>query len=256
MKNIKARIISNKSVSEGRFKMALEAPAVARLAKPGQFVMVKCSDALNPLLRRPLSFHRIENGHFELLYQVVGKGTDALSKRKARERLDIIGPLGNGFQPLRKDENIVLIAGGIGAAPLLALAEKCAARNARLTALVGAKTKSHVLCGDEFRRLGAIVKIATEDGSRGHKGLATDLLKKILTGRNLRPATIYTCGPHKMMKAVADIARKNKIMCFVSFEEKMACGTGACLGCAVKTLIGYKMACKDGPVFKSGDIIW
>ena len=282
MKNIKAKIISNRRVSEGRFKMSLKAPAVARLAKPGQFVMVKCADALNPLLRRPLSFHRIEKGGFELLYQVIGTGTGALSKRKAGERLDIIGPLGNGFHPVRKGEKLAFIAGGIGVAPLLALAEECAAKSTRFTTLIGAKTKNHVLCEDEFKRLGAKVKVATEDGSMGHKGLVTELLARHCEGakrpkqsgprllrgvytersecasndEGAKPTTIYACGPHKMMKAVADTARKNRIMCFVSFEEKMACGTGACLGCAVKTLIGYKMACKDGPVFKSGDIIW
>ena len=276
MKDIKAKIILNKRISKGRFNMRLNAPAISKVARPGQFVMVKCSNAHNPLLRRPLSFHKIENDSFELLYQVIGKGTQILSHTKPGEALDIIGPLGNGFDPLpargiRLDA--ILVAGGIGVAPLYALAKDAISHGLHLTVLIGAKTKDHILCDEDFRKLGADVEIATEDGSKGYMGFATDLLirhcESAEGGRSnlghprlLRRSAprndvvIYACGPRPMLKEAARIAKSWRIPCQVSFEERMACGTGVCLGCAVKTITGYKMACKDGPVFNAGDIIW
>ncbi|MBL7068785.1 MAG: dihydroorotate dehydrogenase electron transfer subunit [Candidatus Omnitrophica bacterium] len=262
MRLVKAKIVSNKKVAAGRFKIRLAAPSISKAAEPGQFVMVKCSDGLDPLLRRPFSFHRIERGFFELLYQVIGRGTAALSERKKGERLDVIGPLGNGFDALsakRYPLNAILVAGGIGVAPLLALAERLAHSVERIafSIFIGARNKEHLLCEKDFKKLGARLYVAAEDGSKGYKGLVTDLLKKELYAkRSTLNAKVYACGPRDMLKAVADIARLKHFPCEVSLEEKMACGIGACLGCAVKTLIGHKMVCKDGPVFNAGDIIW
>lgn len=265
MRHIKAKIISNERLAPGRFRMRLEAPSICREARPGQFVMVKCSKDLRPFLRRPLSFHRIRERYFELLYQVIGKGTKELSRRKRGENLDVIGPLGNGFNlkpPLARDKKALssqrlLIAGGIGVAPLLALAEELSRRKARFAVLVGGRTKSHILCIDELKKLGAKIEVATEDGSKGHRGLTTDLLKRIIQGKRREAySEIYVCGPNGMLREVTKIAKSGRLPCQVSFEEKMGCGTGACLGCAVKTVTGYKMACKDGPIFNSGDIIW
>jgi len=262
MRQVKARILSNERVTKGRFKIRLEAPSVSKSARPGQFAMVKCSDGLAPLLRRPFSFHRIEKKSFELFYQVVGKGTEILSKRKRGERLDIVGPLGNGFDApstKRYPLNAILVAGGIGVAPLLALAENLVYNIERLavTVFIGAKKKGHLLCEKDFKRLGVKLYIATEDGSKGYKGLVTDLLKKTLSAKHypLNPK-IYACGPRDMLKAAAEIARTEHLPCEISLEERMACGIGACLGCAVRTLIGHKMVCKDGPIFNAGDIIW
>ena len=258
MREIKAKILSNEKIAPGRFRIRLGAERICRDARPGQFVMVKCSKTFNPFLRRPFSFHRIEKKSFELLYQIIGKGTKILSQKKPGGRIDIIGPLGNGFDI---DQEIVdeplLIAGGIGIAPLLALARALKTNGLRPTVLLGAKTKSHVLCDGDFKKLGAKVEVFTEDGSRGHKGMATDLLKaKLRSPRPPRRNTIYACGPKGMLEETARIARSEGVPCQISFEEKMACGTGACLGCAVKTVIGYKMTCKDGPIFNAGDIIW
>lgn len=252
MKQLKVKILVNDKVSGSFYRMKLASSYLAKTAKPGQFVEIRCTAGADPLLRRPLGVHRIMKSGIEVLYQVVGKGTELLSAQKAGRELDIIGPLGNGFD-LNALRSAILIAGGIGVAPLLALAEELGGAHV----MIGAKTKSHVLCENEFKRLGCTVLVATEDGSRGCKGLATDLLRTALQSRDSKPPIVYACGPMGMLKAVAVIARSYRINCQVSLEERMACGVGVCLGCPVKVRSGdYKMVCKDGPVFNAEDIAW
>ena len=227
-------------------------------------MQIKVSNGLSPLLRKPFGFHRIVGNHkkqiIEILYESIGKGTRALSARKPGEALDIIGPLGNGFNLERQGASI-LVAGGIGAAPLLMLAEELV-RNRKLKigknilVLLGARSKNDILGEKEFKKAGCKVKIVTDDGSKGHKGFVSALLQKILTTNDKRPTTIYACGPKAMLKEVAGIAGKNKIPCQLLLEEYMACGVGVCLGCAVMTKSGYKMVCKDGPVFEASEVIW
>ncbi|MBC8473786.1 MAG: dihydroorotate dehydrogenase electron transfer subunit [Candidatus Omnitrophica bacterium] len=271
MKDIKAKILSNKEIAPGYFRMALDAPYIARHAKPGQFVQVRCSEGLEPLLRRPFSIHRIPS--IEILYEVVGRATGILSEKHAGEFVDVLGPLGNGFTLPRNTEygirNTVLIAGGIGIAPLVFLAEKLAKKRIKTTVLMGAKTKKQILCEKDLKKIGTEVHIATDDGSHGCKGFVSELFQKVLraTNNEQRPkgvpsevegrTTIYACGPTPMLKCIADICKKQKLECLVSLEEMMACGIGACLGCAVKVKDGgYKLACKDGPVFNADEIIW
>ena len=255
MIDAKAKIMSNKKVAPDFFRIAFEAHKIAKRAKPGQFVMVRCRDKTEPLLRRPFSFHRISKTGFELLYKVVGIGTKILSQRKEGEVLEVLGPLGNGFD-MNKAPSI-LVAGGTGIAPLLALAEKLKTFNTKLTVLIGARTKEHILSKQDFKNLNIELVIATEDGSEGRKGLVTELVKNELRITHYASRiTIYACGPRPMLRAVANFAKSKKIPCQVSLEEKVACGTGACLGCAVETKTGYKMVCKDGPVFNGEDIIW
>jgi dihydroorotate dehydrogenase electron transfer subunit len=262
MKQTRAKIIFNKRSGPERFHMRLEAPLIAKRARPGQFMMIKCSEGPGFMLRRPLAFHRIGDTTFDCLYQVVGKGTEILSARRPGGTLDVIGPLGNGFSTLHaihSPRSTFLVAGGIAVAPLLSLAEKIArdVGPQAFSVVIGARTRGHILCDKEFKRLGAKVHVATEDGSMGQKGLATAALKDLLRTTNHRSRiTIYACGPKGMLKEVALIARANKARCEVSLEEKMACGSGVCLGCAVKTTKGYKMVCKDGPVFNAEEIIW
>lgn len=257
MKQLNCKIIENKKIAEPFYKMRIETPYIAKNAKPGQFIEVKCSDTNDPLLRRPLGMHRILKNEIEILYEVVGKGTKSLSCRKKGEYLDMIGPLGNGFSILSDKRPAILVAGGIGAAPLLALAEKITANRAGSHVIIGAKTASQVLCEREFKKTGSFVMISTEDGSKGHKGYATDILKHLLKTIGCQSSGIYACGPHPMLKAVAHIAHLTGIPCQVSLEERMACGVGACLGCPVK-IKGqeYKMVCKDGPVFNAEEIAW
>lgn len=250
--------------------MGLDAPAIAGDAEPGQFIHIRVNDGTEPLLRRPFGVHKVNSKSFEILYEVVGKGTGILSKKRAGEYLDVIGPLGNGFN-YRTGRPAILVAGGMGTAPLVFLAEKL--KGIESLVLIGAKTKEYITCEKEFCKLGCDVKTATDDGSKGFRGKVTDLLRDVLrksaiTQELNNSITLYACGPHAMLKEVAQIAHKNKIPCQVSLEELFACGVGACLGCAVKVrqrtngltnqrIDGtYKLVCKDGPVFDACEISW
>lgn len=269
--NTKVKILVNKKSADGYFKLLLNAPSIAKIAKPGQFIHILISDAGKPFLRRPFSIHRIRHKEFvEILYKTVGFGTQVLSLKKPGERLDIIGPLGNSFDySLVKDRRPILIAGGMGMAPLVFLADRMSKRGAlffdrdkRLVnrgqplVLIGARTKKEILCIREFQQFGFHVKVATEDGSLGFKGRVTSLLKNVLSSIKEKELIFYTCGPKLMVGEIAKISKKKKIASFASLEEIMACGIGACLGCAIKMKQGYKLVCKDGPVFNVANIDW
>jgi dihydroorotate dehydrogenase electron transfer subunit len=272
---VKAKIIYNKRVKANFFRCKIIAPEIARSAKPGQFVDIRINEGCQPLLRRPFGVHRADAKTFEILYEVVGMGTQALSQKKAQEDLDILGPLGNGFDhasPVTRNTPRVLVAGGMGVAPLVFLAEilaysveriayskKLSAKrySANATVLIGAKTKSHITCEEEFKKLGCDVKIATDDGSRGFKGRVTELLIDMLRRtKDEGRRTIYACGPRPMLKEVCRISEELDLPAQISLEEHMGCGVGACLGCVVNTKQGFKRVCKDGPVFSAQDLIW
>ena len=283
---IKARIISNQRLNGNYWYLEFESGIIAQQAWPGQFVNIRVADTLEPLLRRPISIHGVKAPKVKIIYEIIGKGTQILSARKPGEFLDIIGPLGNGFdtstaykfcaserdkqkplsinpefvkgidysRPLAKSTQAknILIAGGMGVAPLVFLAEKL--RLSKPLVLIGARSKKQILCLQEFKALGCTVKLATDDGSVGLKGRVTDLLSIVL--EQTKPLGLFSCGPHPMLKTVAQIAQENKITTQLSLEEHMACGIGVCLGCVVLTKVGYKSVCKDGPVFSSEELIW
>jgi dihydroorotate dehydrogenase electron transfer subunit len=258
MFQLKAKLIYNRKVADKYFHGAFFASSIAKEALPGQFVNIKINNGFEPLLRRPLSIHRIDGEIVEVLYEVVGKGTELLSQKKPREYLDVIGPLGNGFNYSASHlvhRSSILVAGGMGVAPLVFLAEKISHLPPQV--LIGAKTKKHISCEKEFKDLGCSVKIATDDGSKGLRGRVTELLKSILLKtQHSKLPTLYACGPRPMLKEVSRISKEFKISAQISLEEHMACGIGACLGCAVKTINGYKRVCKEGPVFRAEEIIW
>lgn len=272
MKQLDTRISRNEKVAHDFYKMRLESPYLARTIKPGQFIEIRSSDSSEPLLRRPFSVHRILKNGIEILYEVLGRGTTALSQRKAGKYLDIIGPLGNGFDIRLTAYNLpltaILIAGGMGVAPLVALAEKLVHSpwsivhgKKKIYALLGAATKDRIICERDFKKIDIEVVISTEDGSKGKKGLVTEVLTSLLSTIDYGPSTIYACGPNAMLEEVARIAGLLRIPCQVSLEEYMACGVGVCLGCPVKVrskTVGYeyKMVCKDGPVFDAKEIAW
>ncbi len=255
---IKAKIISNKRLSENFWYLEFDSGVIAKNALPGQFVNIKVGDGFEPLLRRPVSIHRVKGSKIGIVYEAIGTGTKILSTRKPQELLDVIGPLGNGFsykQAVKTKKGInILIAGGMGVAPLLFLAEKIKLSNPLV--LIGAKTKKQILCAQEFKALGCTVKISTDDGSVGFKGRVTDLFKQLLLTTDYQSSAIYACGPKPMLKAVSKISNENKINAELSLEEHMACGIGACLGCVVSTNSGYKSVCKDGPVFSAKELTW
>jgi dihydroorotate dehydrogenase electron transfer subunit len=257
----KVKVISNSSVGESCFKLVFASAQMAKAALPGQFVNIKVDDGVTPLLRRPLSIHSVKGKNIVLLYEVVGVATEILSGKKPGECLDIIGPLGSGFSGVANGRYI-LVAGGMGTAPLVFLAEKLAEVKSRKSkvkniALIGARTARKVLCATEFRKSGFKVQVSTDDGSLGLKGKATDLLKNILA---MNPASdianIYACGPKPMLKEVCVLSASRSIPAEISLEEHMACGIGACLGCTVETTKGLKRVCKEGPVFKAAEILW
>lgn len=271
MFQIKAKLLRNQKIKDGYLRCSLEVFRIAQNACPGQFVNIKLTDNCQPLLRRPFSIHRVEGRNIEILYEVVGRGTEILAKKKAGEYLDIIGPLGNGFDCRRptllgrqagtNNQRQILVAGGMGVAPLLFLAEYLAKRrlhSARCTPLVliGARTKGGLLCENDFKKLDCSVKISTDDGSTGLKGRVTDLLKTLLSSNDQRPTIIYACGPKPMLKEVCRLSVRYKIPSQVSLEEHLACGIGACLGCVVNTTGGYQRVCKEGPVFEAETIIY
>ncbi|MEK6733330.1 MAG: dihydroorotate dehydrogenase electron transfer subunit [Candidatus Omnitrophota bacterium] len=267
MKDIKAKILSNEKTRYVYYKMVLDAPYIARSAKPGQFVEIKCSDSFEPLLRRPFSIHRVKGKgsrvkEIEILYEVVGKGTDVLSKKQKGESFDILGPLGNGFVLPRAhapnlEPRAIIISGGIGAAPLVFLAEELTKKKIKTIVLIGAKTKKLILCEKDFKKFTSEVYVSTDDGTYGCKGFVSKLFHNILkTTESNFETVVYVCGPHGMLKCIAQICEERNFECQVSLEENMACGIGACLGCVVKTKTGNKLACKDGPVFDSKEIIW
>ena len=252
MIRLKTKIISNEKVSQDVRKMAIYAPEISVEIKPGQFIHVKCGDNSRPLLRRPFSVHCYSGDAVEILYKLKGEGTKILAQKKPNEAIDIMGPLGNGFEI--KPSGAILVAGGIGVAPLVALIDEMN-KKSKTTVLIGAKNSEEILCSEHFKNKGAEVIIATEDGSLGKKGLITASLEN-LAKQLTQETEIYACGPNAMLKEVSNIAAKNNLNAQVSLEEHMACGIGVCLGCAVKTKSGYKMVCKDGPVFNSHELDW
>jgi len=247
------KILSNKKVCEKFFCLSLSAKPLLKKIYPGQFVHLRVTEGLKPFFRRPFSVFRAQKS-LEILYEVVGAGTEALSKKKKNSTIDCLGPLGTPFSmPPKKIEQIVMVAGGVGLAPFLLLTDKLKNKGYNLILLYGGRTRGHVPSFKEFRRNGCKVFISTDDGSVGVKGRVSKLLGKI----NLKKSSfIYTCGPKPMMASIQAFAKKNKIEGQASLEEVMACGVGTCLGCSIKTKQGYKTVCHDGPVFDLNDVIF
>ncbi len=258
----RARILANKAA--GRFgHCKLEDPEISHAALPGQCVDIQITSGLDPLLRRPFGIHAAGRGTIDILYEIVGRGTLFLSQKRPGEYVDVIGPFGTGFRlpPSAFRLPAVLIAGGMGVAPLLFLAEKLAEgkrqkTKGKSTVLIGAQTKAGILCAAEFRKYGCEVHLATDDGSAGYRGYVSGLLERHLAKIDYRPPVLYACGPQPMLREVSRIAAGRGLPLQVSLEAHMSCGIGACLGCVVETTAGFKRVCKEGPVFDAGEIVW
>ena len=254
-----ALIVAHKPVGRGYYRLVLNAPEAARTALPGQFVMLRVSDTLDPLLARPFGISAvISRSSLELVYRVVGKGTMRLMTARAGQTLSLLGPLGTGF-PLPDKKTIpVLVAGGSGFPPLHFLTQRAGSR-AHL--FLGSRNKECLPPASivrSFKETADKVHIATDDGSAGVQGTSTDILNAFLTKMEQKAhIVLYACGPQAMLAAVSRIAAEHGIPCYVSMEERMACGLGACMGCSIPMKAGgYKRACKEGPVFDSREIEW
>ena len=258
-----AQVLWNEKISAGCYKIGLTCPEHYDVARPGQFIMLGLIGQTDPLLRRPFSIHNLiisegKTEGFELLYKVVGKATGILSQQPTGVMVDILGPLGTGFIIPRAARNIHLVAGGIGVAPMLFLASRLYRDNFDFSdcrVFLGGRTKEDLLCRDDFVQLGLTVDTTTDDGSAGDQCLVTHPLEEAVD-RN-PPDLIVACGPMAMLACVTGIAEKHHIACQVSIETAMACGMGACLGCAVEGRADpdrYLHACLDGPVFDAADL--
>lgn len=236
-------IISNKKLTESIFEMVLEGDTTS-ISAPGQFINIKLDSFY---LRRPISICDYDNSTITIIYKVVGEGTEVMSKMNSGEKLDVLCGLGNGFDTSKSLDKPVLIGGGVGVPPMYNLCKKLISEGKSVTVILGFNKKDEIFYEDEFKKLGADVKVTTVDGSYGIKGFVTDALK------DTEYTYFYTCGPMPMFKAIESTAVTSGQY---SFEERMGCGFGACMGCSCKTKYGNKRICKDGPVLEREEIIW
>jgi dihydroorotate dehydrogenase electron transfer subunit len=256
-------------LSPTQFVLELDGAEIAAACSPGQFVMTTVGDGIEPLLRRPMAVHQVlrnEAGEvtgFSMLVEVVGLGTRMLQQRQPGDILHVLGPLGTSFELPEPDAPAaehLLVMGGVGAAPFPLLAESLLEGGHAVRAFIGARTADLLLCVEDFEQLGVPVAVSTDDGTRGHHGLVTDILDRHLASNRDLPAHLYACGPWPMMRAVDEIAKRDDLSLQVSFEAPMACGLGVCLSCVIKMHDGdgwaYRRVCKEGPVFDSSEVIW
>jgi len=283
MIQINSKVISNKRIDENCWRMVLDGPQIASEVKPGQFIHIKIGGQNGPLFRRPFSvFRRVKLGDtlgIEVVYKVIGRGTGLMTELRKGDQIDIIGPLGHGFEFHREKSVQVLVAGGTGAACLFLLAEEISKAGFQPKILLGADTKASIILKKEFASLKGEVMVSTDDGTQGYHGLVTEMLGKALDrGKISSDCVVYSSGPEPMLKALAAVCQKYHILAQVSMERHMMCGIGACLACVCKVdknhisrhrdlesshiqfvpdkEFGYALVCKDGPVFNINEVIF
>jgi len=246
-------VLQNKKIAEDTFELKLTGPQVQDMKQPGQFLHVMIGEGWEHVLRRPLSITDVRDHFVTVIYKLVGDGTKALTKKKPGDSVDVLGPRGNGF-PYQSIENkhVLLVGGGVGVPPLYYLAKELVKRGNKVTTILGFQTESAVFYEDEFRALGDLF-ITTDDGSYGYQGLVTDIFSLIETPLDL----YYTCGPKPMLQAVTN---ELSIPGYMSLEERMGCGIGACFACVCEAADredkkGYRKICQDGPVFPVEEVV-
>ena len=245
MKKVKFEIINNDNIATGIWKMVLAGDTSA-ITAAGQFINIKLE---GHFLRRPISVSDVNDEEVTIIYKVLGHGTEEMTQLPVGTELDILTGLGNGYSLAEAGDRPVLIGGGVGIPPMYNLAKRLLAEDSarKVQVVLGFNTENEMFCVDEFRALGCDVIIATADGSHGIKGFVTDAIA------DLDYSYFYTCGPEPMLRA---LHRATKTDGQMSFEERMGCGFGACMGCSCKTLTGYKRICKDGPVLRKEEVLW
>lgn len=255
----KCRLINKTWLTPNIVRLRIADHYLASNALPGQFVNIKVSENNIPLLRRPFSFHRInpKNGWIEILFKAIGMGTELLARYEIGDEIDLLGPLGNSFHLPGHGDHAILIAGGLGIAPLLFWAEKLVQQKVPISLLYGNKSNDAFCCLPDFEELGISYLLATDDGSAGFAGTVTELFLAKKEIHHQSRIQIFACGPNPMLQQVKQIAHEFHLPCQVSLETMMACGFGVCLGCVVKSTsptAPFKYVCKDGPVFNSSEI--
>jgi dihydroorotate dehydrogenase electron transfer subunit len=247
-----ASVLSTEAAYEGGFVTWFQGPALTKGVQPGQFVMVHCSEErLDPMFARAFSYHRVDGDRFAVLYNSVGRGTDWLAQRRRGDTVRIYGPLGNGFRLPHDRGNLLLLAGGVGVAPMVDMAERAVAAGHHVVAMMGARTSSQLLPAEAWPKE-VEYAVVTEDGSAGPKGRITEHLGQYQGWAS----RIYACGPNPMFASLAEALRGNgrRQRPEILMEENMPCGWGMCYGCAVFTKHGVKLCCKDGPRFNLFDV--
>lgn len=257
IRNEECIVLSNQEIAHNIFELTLKGELVQQMNEPGQFVHLKVSDSVDPLLRRPISIAKIDqaNDMFTMIFRAGGNGTKLLAQKKVGEVVDVLGPLGNGFpvEETKAGSTALLVGGGIGVPPLYELSLRLKMRNVNVIHVLGFATKDAVFYEEKFAELGDTY-IVTVDGSHGEKGFVTD----VISAQNLSFDTLYTCGPTPMLRALEAAYPEKEV--YLSLEERMGCGIGACFACVCRTQqdptgYTYKKVCTDGPVFKGGEVL-
>ncbi len=254
---VQAKLLDKIKLKENIYHFKVEAPEIVKTAKPGNFIEIRVSNNTDPFIRRPISIHNIDKnkGILEFIFQIKGEGTKNLSKKNIGEEIDIIGPLGNGTFKYNEYQNIAVIGGGIGVFPLYELCKEAKEDNKHVSTYLGFRSKDFVLLEKEFKKVSDNLIITTDDGSYANTGFAINYLEEDINQGKV--SSIYACGPLPMLKAIRKLSIEKNIPCQISLEERMGCGLGVCLGCAVKTAESskenpqYWHVCKGGPVFNA-----
>jgi dihydroorotate dehydrogenase electron transfer subunit len=251
----KAKVIENLSLNSSHNLITLEPLDAAAEPNPGQFYMIEAGDSYDPLLKRPFCWLQKTRETIQFLFRIKGKGTSLMRTFNKGRVINVIGPLGNGYPLPQKERTPLIVAGGTGIISLFSLINKL---SLNCHVFYGARTKDDLLMLNELNKLGSKIITCTDDCSFGKKGTVTDVLNDFLlsTPHSLNSLFLYACGPKPMLKAISKIAIDKEIKGCISLEENMACGFGACQGCVVKTISGYKKVCKEGTVFPIEDIVW
>lgn len=248
-------VVANERLAAGVGLITLRAPRIARTVRPGQFVHLRISVDSTRILRRPFSVHRAHQEAIEILYQVLGAGTRELSMKEPGDRtMDAVGPLGHGWEVPDGVAHALIVAGGLGAAPMGMLVEELARRGVAVVVALGAPTAARLVARETIGAHARRLELATDDGTAGFCGLVTEVSEALLATE--RFDVVYACGPEAMQRRVAEQARSHGAPCFVSLERSMACGIGVCLSCVVDTVDGLKRACVEGPVFSAEEVLW
>ncbi len=260
MKQLLAEVRANYLVAEDTYVMEIYAPEIAPHIRPGQFLHLRCTDQYDPLLRRPLSVLRTRRSssaatlapdELDILYEVVGRGTDLLSRVAPGDSVDVLGPLGTAFEVRRRSQRLLMVGGGVGVVPLAALAEEAVEKHLDVTIVAGYRYVERVYPPTLFPAQVDYV-VTTDDGSAGRLGRVTDNLRDFLDW----PDQVFACGPVPMLKAMKQVAFSAGLEIQIAMEERMGCAMGVCLGCVIPTRRGNERVCRDGPVFDLEDMLW
>lgn len=255
-------IVSNEKLGKDLHRLRFQSRELASGLGPGNFIHIKVSPGLDPVFRRAMSIYSCDGDTFAILFRVIGKGTRLLSRMRDGDRVDILGPLGNGFDMPTSDETVIMVAGGTGLPPLHFLARRALQTDMhyadRIVFLYGISSKDDIALANVVAKLGIDFEISSDDGSIGHRGFVTDLLRRSLDEADPLKARVYSCGPNPMLREVSKLCAEHRVRCQISLEGNMPCGIGTCLGCAVQSARGkdaFDRICKEGPVFDSDEVV-